>query len=100
MAYVPPLWSGPFTDAGRYAVGSRAKESAGVLSRVIIGFSFAGACLLPLLFLAPLLLKRRWIALAAVLAAIPLATATLRGHIGSFPLQDAGGLRWGTLAQV
>ncbi len=54
------------------------RVGGGFLAKTLTGVSFLGGCFTPVLFLMPLSLRRRWIAVGAAIAA--LGSATLAGH--------------------
>jgi 4-amino-4-deoxy-L-arabinose transferase-like glycosyltransferase len=58
-------------DAAQYAQNTAAALSPSKLGNFLLGLSFTGGCALPVLTMAPLLFRKRWIAGALGLAVLP-----------------------------
>jgi len=89
---------GMLSGAGLYA---RMHQVSGPLwQRGLIALSFAGGCLLPLLFVAHRLWSWRALAGALVAAAALVAALPLAAQLTTLDLHGAGGTRWDAIVQV
>jgi hypothetical protein len=86
-------------NAANYATRTTWMASPGLFSRVLIGLSFTGGCVLIPLFYSPLLWSRRLLISAAVLTILFIFGVAFAGKIGEFSIPDAGGAKWGFLGQ-
>jgi len=103
-SYQGAMWiqygQNPFGEVAAYALESRASVDSGVSFGFEVGLLFLGGSFLSALFYAPLLWSRRALALAAAACALALLVISNRDAIGLLPLRDAGGVKWGAVAQV
>lgn len=95
------------SDAAAYAAGSWVKPSQ-FLDKTLTGLSFAGGCLVGVIFFAPLLWPRRtFFFMGAILLTLSLSVLLSVNTIGSIQLYDElgssvfdSGIRWGLVFQL
>lgn len=89
---------GLLTGASRYV---RVTDRPGELwQRVIILVAFTGGCLLPVLFLAPRLLSRRWLGAAGAVGLAVLVALSFAAALGDYSLAAGSPLRRWVIAQA
>lgn len=89
----------PFGEAGSYALSYR-PQGLGLAEKSLIGLSFFGGCLFTGLLMAPLLWRRRALAIGVALTAVCAISLPFLGEVGPLVLRDADGVRWGASLQL
>jgi 4-amino-4-deoxy-L-arabinose transferase-like glycosyltransferase len=90
-----------FSITADYAATQRAIFEGGWDTKLITGLAFAGACLLPLLFFAPLLwIRERFLCGGLLTLGLCLGVVSSFQKMGLTELWEAGSLRWGLFLQI
>jgi 4-amino-4-deoxy-L-arabinose transferase-like glycosyltransferase len=98
--YTGRLYShGLLTDAAGYAQWERVQKGPGFYAELLVGVTFVGGCLAPLLFFTPFLWSQRALTIGALVALALLVPAVLAGHIGRFQLETDDGFKLDTILQ-
>lgn len=90
---------GLLSDAAAYATEHRWEGSA-YFMKGLIGLTFAGGCMITVLFYTPLLWSRRVLVMGTILMVLLIFGLSLEERVGEICIRDVGGIRWGFLIQI
>ena len=91
---------GLLLDAASFASGARSHLGATALSKGLIGIVFAGGCIAPVLFYAPLLWRRRTCIIGVVLSLLLALIVSAGQRLGEYPLRNGDEIRWALVFQL